>query len=82
MRVNFGSREDDDSLPYDPSAALQREEDRRKRAAETERMRKRLDRDARSAMRQARSGPPPATVRAYQEVYGKFPHGWPPDPYD
>lgn len=80
--IDFGSREDDDSLPYDPSAALQREADGRKRAAETARMRKQLDRDARTAMRKARTGPPPSTVRAYQEVYGKFPQGWPPDPYD
>ena len=79
---DFGNYEADDSLPYDPSAALQREEDRRKRAAETTRMRKQLDRDASAAMRQARTGPPPPTVRAYQEVYGKFPRGWPPDPYD
>lgn len=79
--IDFGSREADDSAPYDPSAALQREADRKKRAAETARMRKQLDRDARCAMRKARTGHPPATVRAYQGIYGKFPQGWPPDPY-
>lgn len=65
----------------DPSPALQSEADRRKKARETAKMRKRLDRSTRSAMRKARTGPPPETVQAYQEIYRKFPDGWPPGPY-
>jgi hypothetical protein len=60
---------------YDPSAALQRE-------AEIRRRRWRLDRAALAAKREARRQKPPAMVLAYQEVYGRFPIGWPPDPYD
>jgi len=40
-----------------------------------------LDRDVRAAKRKARTGPAPATVRAYQSIFQRFPEGWPPDPY-
>lgn len=65
----------------DPSAALQGEADRRKKARGTAETRKRLVRSTRSAMRKARTGPPPETVQAYQEIYRKFPDGWAPAPY-
>jgi hypothetical protein len=67
---------------YDPSAALQRETERKAREAETRRRRRRLDRAALAAKREARRQQAPAMVLAYQEVYGRFPIGWPPDPYD
>ena len=67
---------------YDPFTALQQETERKARAAETRRMRRRLDRVALTAKRVARGRQPPAMVLAYQEVYGRFPIGWPPDPYD
>ena len=40
-----------------------------------------MDRDTLAAKREARRSEPPTTVRAYQEIYRKFPVGWPPDPY-
>lgn len=78
--IDFGPREEKESS-YDPSAAIARETERKKRADELRRMKRQLDRDAMSAKREARSGDPPATVRAWQEVHGRFPEGWPPDPY-
>jgi hypothetical protein len=46
-----------------------------------QRNQKKLDRTNLAGRREARRHPPPPTVLAYQEVYGKFPVGWPPDPY-
>lgn len=68
-------------IPYDPSAALEREQQRAERERETRRMQQRLDQGTLAAQREARAKPPPDTVRAYQEIYGRFPSGWPPDPY-
>ena len=79
--IDSGPREVDSELAYDPSAAFQREGEQRARAEETAKLRRQLDRDAQAAKRRARTGPPPATVSAYQEVFGRFPQGWPPDPY-
>lgn len=79
--IDFGSRKDDPETPYDPSAALQREAENKAKAEELAKMRKRLDLDAKAAKRKARVGKPPAIVQAYQSIYGKFPYGWPPDPY-
>ena len=67
---------------YDPSAALQRETERKAREAEMRRRRRRLDRAALAAKREARRQQPPAMVLAFQVDYGGFPSGWPPDPYD
>lgn len=79
--IDFGSREEETGTDYDPSAALAKEEERQARADELRRLRRKMDRDTLAAQREARAAPPPATVRAYQEVYGHFPAGWPPDPY-
>jgi hypothetical protein len=68
-------------LPYDPSAAVADESERAARESERQRVQAKLDRNNLAAQRAARSQPPPDTVRAYQEIYGAFPAGWPPDPY-
>lgn len=34
--------------------------------------------DWKYARREAGSGPPPQIVRAYESIYGRAPHGWPP----
>lgn len=71
--IDFGSAQT--SIEgYDPSAALARGE-------ESRRLRQDLDKNVLAAKRKARSKEPPATVRAYQEIYHRFPKGWPPDPY-
>lgn len=68
-------------LSYDPSQEVANEIERAAQEEEAERTRKKLDRANLKAQREARAKPPPETVRAYQEVFGKFPSGWPPDPY-
>lgn len=68
-------------IPYDPSAAVADERERAAREAELQRTQNKLDRKNLAAQREARRNPPPDTVRAYQEIYGNFPAGWPPDPY-
>ena len=37
-----------------------------------------LEEGHREALEIAKDRPPPATVAAYRQVYGDFPHGWPP----
>jgi hypothetical protein len=79
--IDFGSREEDPGTDYDPSVALAKEAERKARAEELRQMRRKMDRDTLAAKREARRNEPPATVLAYQEIYRKFPPGWPPDPY-
>ena len=49
------------------------------RDAEVADLRLNLDEAYRESVEEARHDPPPATVRAYQRVYGRFPAGWPPE---
>jgi hypothetical protein len=53
------------------------EEDHQRSRALAER-RASLDAVHRDAIATARQRPPPATVQAYQKVYGWWPEGWPP----
>ncbi len=41
-------------------------------------LRESLDRAHESAIEEALQNPPPATVQAYEAVYGRLPDGWPP----
>jgi hypothetical protein len=79
--IDFGAREEDPGNDYDPSAALQKEAERKARAEELRQLRRTMDRDTLSAKREARRNEPPTTVQAYQQVFRSFPAGWPPDPY-
>lgn len=79
--MDLGPREPDPSAPYDPSSAIQKEAEDRTRAEETEKLRRQLAHDVQTAKRKARTGPPPITVQAYQNIFHRFPPGWPPDPY-
>ena len=65
-------------LNYSPSEALAREEEQKKHDQELAEFRESLDEDYREAVEQAVNAPPPATVQAYEAVYGHFPRGWPP----
>lgn len=67
---------------YDPSEALAKEEQKRQHEEELTEMRASLDEGYREAIEVALTRPPPATVRAYQAVYGRDPDGWPPEPSD
>ena len=64
---------------YDPEKAMAEEEEDRKRDEEIARMQESLDEGYRESVAAALEQPPPATVRAYQAVYGEFPTGWPPE---
>jgi hypothetical protein len=79
--IDFGSREEDPGTDYDPSAALAKEAERKAREEELRQMRRKMDRDTLAAKREARRNEPPTTVLAYQQIFGLFPTGWPPDPY-
>lgn len=79
--IDFSPPPTDADAPYDPSTALQQEADHKTRSEKTAKMRRQLERNAQSAKRKARTGPPPTTVQAYQNIFHRFPPGWPPDPY-
>lgn len=64
---------------YDPAAALEAEEEDRKRDEEVAKLRESLDEAHREAVAAALEEEPPAIVRAYAAVYGHFPDGWPPE---
>ena len=63
---------------YSPSEAFGKEQAERERQEELERFRADLAEGNAQARQAALDGPPPATVRAYQTVYGRDPKGWPP----
>lgn len=80
--IDFGGQPRDEDEPYDPSLGFDKEQERKTREKELRETRRKMDLDVIAAKREARGAEPPATVRAYQEMFGKFPYGWPPDPYD
>ena len=65
-------------LNYSPSEALAREEEQKTHDQELAELRESLHEGYREAVEEALNAPPPATLRAYQAVYGGFPRGWPP----
>jgi hypothetical protein len=69
---------DDASTAYSVSKAAVAELEAQKRRAEIEQMRARLDAANAEAWEEALDRQPPATVRAYRQVYGRDPRGWPP----
>lgn len=79
--IDFSSPEENSGVGYDPFTALANEAKRKIRAEELRQTRRKMDFDTLAAKREARRKKPPTTVQAYQEIYRKFPDGWPPDPY-
>ena len=71
--------EDDvpEALRYDPTESFWRERRLAERQAERAEFQQSLDEAYRASIQNARDRPPPATVRAYQLVYGRDPDGWP-----
>lgn len=63
---------------YSPSEAFAKEQEERQSQAELEEARARLDKIHNQACSEAMDRPPPTHVRAYQEIYGCDPKGWPP----
>lgn len=64
---------------YDPSAAFEEEAEEQRRDEELADLRERLDEGHRQAVEEAKDREPPATVRAYRAVCGRWPDGWPPE---
>jgi len=64
--------------PYSVSEAAVAELNAQKKRSEIERIRADLAANNARAREEAMDRPPPATVRAYREVYGRDPRGWPP----
>lgn len=62
---------------YDPSAALAKEQQRQEQEEQRKEMQESLDAMNRDLEDTISTSPPPATVIAYQTVFGRFPAGWP-----
>ena len=74
-----GLRADSESpARYSPSDALAVERKTREREADISHLRAELEEINTHAREDAMDRPPPATVRAYRQVYGRDPRGWPP----
>ncbi len=67
-----------EAVRYNPTEHYWRERREAARDAEVAELRRNLDEAYRESVEEARDDPPPATVRAYRRVYGRFPAGWPP----
>jgi hypothetical protein len=66
------------STTYSVSDAAVAELNAQKRRVDTARLRARIDEANANAREQAMDREPPTTVRAYRQVYGRDPRGWPP----
>jgi len=80
LKEALDQKQEPDWLNYSPSEALAKEEEENERDRNLASLRETLDEGYRESIEEALKGPPPATVRAYEEVYGCFPRGWPPLP--
>jgi hypothetical protein len=69
---------DDDPAAYSVSKATVAELEAQKRRADIARMRDELGAANAEAREEALDRQPPARVRAYRQVYGRDPRGWPP----
>lgn len=63
---------------YSPSEAFAKEQERKEKKEELEKMREGLAKGNREAREEAMDRAPPPTILAYNEVFGKDPKGWPP----
>jgi len=66
--------------PPAPFEAAAKEAERKEQDRNLAELRQSLDKEYRESIEEATKGPPPATVRAYEAVYGYLPRGWPPVP--
>jgi hypothetical protein len=70
--------ESEKTMAYSPSESAAAELNAHKQHAEIERLRADFEASNARAREEAMDQPPPATVRAYRQVYGRDPRGWPP----
>ncbi len=80
LKEALDNQQEPDWLNYSPSEALAKEAEQKAHDRELAEFRESLDEGYREAIEDALKAPPPATVRAYFAVYGRFPRGWPPVP--
>lgn len=71
-----------DWADYSPESALAQEREEQDRQQRLTEMKRKMDEDHARSLENARTGPPPRTVVAYQRVYGRLPRGWPPEELD
>jgi hypothetical protein len=79
LKEALEKKDEPEWLNYSPSESLAKEEEEKKRDRELAEFRESLDEDYREAVAKAQESPPPPTVHAYQDVYGAYPRGWPPE---
>lgn len=77
LRDALDANEKSDWQDYDPSAELAKEQQCQEEEEKRRAMQESLDALNREMQDTMRSGPPPATVLAYQTVFGCLPDGWP-----
>ena len=78
LKEALDQKDEPDWLNYSPSEALAREEEQKEHDQNLAELRESLDEGYREAIEEALNAPLPATVRAYEAVYGHLPRGWPP----
>ena len=78
LKEALDQKDEPDWLNYSPSEALAKEEAERQHDQELDELRESLDEGHREAVEEALNDPPPATLQAYEAIYGHFPRGWPP----
>jgi len=74
------SQDEPEWAGYSPEAALAKEQEDRERDQQLAEMRASLDEAHREAIEEALKNPPPEVIQAYQNIYGRWPQGWPPTP--
>ncbi len=87
LKEELDARESEESgepdwLNYSPETELAKDEENREKDRELAEMRESLDDGYRESVEAALKLPPPTTVRAYADVFGDFPSGWPPNAND
>jgi len=77
--VDLSQKEEEagnDIEEYNPEEAMRRDMERRERHKEVEDFRRELDEGNEEAKEKAKYEPPPEIIRAYRQVYKKWPEGW------
>jgi hypothetical protein len=80
LKEAMDQKDEPDWLDYSPSESLNKEEEEKDRDKGLAELRESLDEGHREAIEKALKHPPPATIRAFEAVYGRYPRGWPPSP--
>lgn len=80
LRESLDAKRQPDWQGYSPEQALAKEAEEQERERSLAELRRSLEEGDQEAVEQALNLPPPATVRAYESVFGRPPRGWPPVP--